>query len=204
VPVVGDNPTARAERLLQDVLGEQQFRRLRSVGYLDLPSRRYRGRVYRLDNLGHLAYRDAGESGFHTTLCVQPQEAIPPDDEIVVRYLLITADEDRLLEVANPIRFGLVPLARAIQQDFRERYPSWLSVLLTASSMTAVLAALLACLGGEIWAIRSLLAGYSLALAAWAAVLLIPAFAGVVLVAAGIAECWRSIHTWYARCRLPS
>ena len=41
-----------------------------------------------------------------TTLAIgridQPEEAVPRDDQVAMRYLLVTADEDRLLKVANP------------------------------------------------------------------------------------------------------
>lgn len=193
-----DSPAARAEHLLRNVLGEEQFRRLRSLGYLDLPSRRVKGRVYRLDSLGNLTYRDAGEAGFNTTLCVQPKEAVPRDDQIAMRYLLVTADEDRLLEVANPITFGFVSLTRALYHDFNGRYPAWAAALMTLG----VVLFFLGSLALEFWALLSLIETSPIAAVILFLVFLVPAFIGVILVIAAVVEAVRTVRTFAARSRL--
>jgi len=189
---------ARAERLLLDVLGERQFHRLRRVGYLDLPSRRYPGRVYRLDLTGNLAYRDAGENGFNTTLCVQPVEPVPRDDMVAARYLLVTADEDRLLQTANPITFGFLSLARALYQDFRQRYGVGQSALMTS----AIILFFLLAAAAEAWAMVSLLPAQPLVGVLLMVLLALPGLVGVVLVLAGVVEAIRAANTWRARRRL--
>jgi len=182
------------------VLGEEQYGRLRRVGYLDLPSQRYRGRVYRLDSLGRLSYRDAGETTFHATLCVQPEEEVPRDDEIAMRYLLVTADEDRLLEVANPIPigFGFFLLARAQYQAFRQRYPPWLAALLT----TVLMGLLPATLVAEIWIFMEVLPRQRLLGIGLLVLFFIPALIGLALIFTGAAELIRAFTVWRARHRL--
>jgi hypothetical protein len=193
-----DGPAARADRLLRDVLGAEQYERLRGAGYLDLPSRRRRGRVYRLDSLGNLSYRDPGETGFSTTLCVQPEEAVPRDDQVAMRYLLVTADEDRLLRVANPNAFRFVPLARALHHDFRQRY----SVLVSALLTLAVIAFFLLSTVAAGWALSRIFAGQGLFAVLLFLLFLIPGFLGLVLLAAGVVELHRTWVTWRARRRL--
>lgn len=195
-----DAPALRAERLLRDVLGESQFRQLRSVGYLDIPSRRARGRVYRLDTLGNLSYRDPGEKGFNTTLCVQANEAVPQDDLVVMRYLLATADEERLLETANPITFGFLSLARALHHDFAASHPQWLALLMTTVSISLLLGAFVA----EAWVLFWLIRNEPLLGVVLLVVLMVPAAIGGILALAAVAEAGRSVTTWVARRRLKS
>lgn len=193
-----ETPAARAERLLLDVLGEGQFHRLRRVGYLDLPSRKYRGRVYRLDSMGNLSFRDAGETGFNTTLCIQPIEQVPRDDMVAARYLLVTADEERLLSTANPITFGFLSLARALYQDFRQKHSPLSSGLMTA----AILCFFLGALAAEIWTVVVLLPAQAVLGIMALLAMLLPALVGLVLVAAGVVEVLRMASTRRARRRL--
>jgi hypothetical protein len=194
---VVETPAARADRLLRDVLGEIQYQELRGAGFIDLPSGRHPGRMYRLDSLGNLSFRDPGETGFNTTLCVQPEEAIPRDDQVAMRYLLVTADEERLVKTANPIAFGFVSLARALYHDFGQRYPRPLSALLA----TGVLVFFLGSLVLDVWAAAQALFRHSLAFGALFLLLIVPAFIGLVLVAAGFAEGARAFRAWRYRRR---
>jgi len=198
MPLQSESPAVRADRLLCDILGEGRYHQLRALGYIDLPSRRHVGRVYRLDTLGNLSYRDPGESSFNTTMCVQPEEAIPRDDQIAMRYLLVTADEERLVRVANPITFGFVSLVRALQHDFSQRFPGWLAALLSGG----VILFFLASLGVEVWALSHLLGRHPMLAVSILVLFVLPAFVGGVLIAAAFAEVFRAIHTWRARRRL--
>lgn len=193
-----DDPSARAEHLLREVLGPCRFRHLRTIGYLDLPSRRIPGRTYRLDSLGNLSFREAGESAFNTTLCVQPEEPIPRDDQIAMRYLLVTADEERLLEVANPITFGFVSLIRALYHSFRSQSSVAASALLTLT----VVVFLLGSLAAEFWIFFHIMRGHILWGVLGFLVLLVPALVGLLLIVAGGVEIIRAIQTWRARTRL--
>ncbi len=190
-------PSEKADLLLRDVLGERQYLRMKTMGYLDLPSQRHAGRTYRLDVSGNLSYRDAGESGFNTSLCVQPQDDVPRDDQVAMRYLLVTADEERLLQVANPITFGLLSLVRALYHDFSQHHSRVASLALSLGIVGFFLAALVA----EIWAVTYLLGQHPLAAIALIVVLVIPAFIGGFLVAAGVAEGLRGFFSLLRRVR---
>lgn len=200
MPETGEEslPAARAERLLFDVLGERQFHRLRRVGYLDLPSGRYPGRMYRLDLTGSLSFRDPGEASFNTTLCVQPTEPVPRDDMVAARYLLVTADEERLLQTANPITFGFLSLARALYHDFRQRYSALASGLMTSGIILFFLGALAL----EVWTVVTLLPAQPVLGVILILLLALPGLVGVVLVVAAVVETVRTANTWYARRRL--
>jgi uncharacterized membrane protein YjfL (UPF0719 family) len=191
------SPVNRADRLLRDVLGESRYQALRGAGYIDLPSGRVPGRVYRLDSLGNLSCRELGETGFSTTLCVQPEEVIPRDDQIAMRYLLVTADEERLIRTANRIAFGFVSLAQALYYDFSQRHPRSLSALMAFG----VIAFFLLSLVTDAWALSHGITHHSLAAGALFLLLLAPALVGLVLVAAGVAEGIRAFRTWRARRR---
>lgn len=191
-------PAARAERLLLDVLGDRQFHRLRRVGYLDFPSGKFPGRVYRLDLTGNLSFRDPGEASFNTTLCVQSTEPVPRDDMVAARYLLVTADEERLLQTANPITFGFLSLTRALYHDFRQRYSAIASGLLTSGIILFFLASLAA----EAWIIVSLLPEQPLLGVILIVLLALPGLVGVVLIIAAVVEATRTANTWRARRKL--
>lgn len=192
-----DGPTARAERLLRDVLGEPRFLTLTRTGYLDLPSRLVQGRIYRLDSTGNLSYRDPGETRFNTTLCVQPKEAIPKDDMVAMRYLLVTADEERLLKVANPIAFGFFSLARTLHHDFSQNYPNWLAVFFTVS----LLGFFLGSLGVEGWLALRVFHSNPLLAVMLGLLFVVPAFIGVILVIAAGAEALRTLGIYQERFR---
>jgi hypothetical protein len=191
----GQQADARAELLLHDVLGEERYGQFRALGYLDIPSRLRPGRVYRLDRMGNLAYRDPGERTFNTTLCVQPAEPVPRDDEVAMRYLLVTSDEERLLKVANPINFSLVSLARSSYHSFSERHPPALAWLYTA----ALLGFFLVALALQLWVVFFVSGQQPVAAVIAFVTLLAPALIGLILVAAGLADVWRALRLRLAR-----
>ena len=193
--LVEDGPAEKAERLLLDVLGEAQFHRLRRVGYLDLPSKDHRGRIYRLDSTGNLSFMDPGETGFNTTLCVQPIEQVPRDDMVAARYLLVTADEERLLETANPITFGFLSLARALFHDFRQKHPPFTAGMMTAGVIVFFLGSL--AMAG--WIALTILPTNPVLAVVSLAILGLPALVGVILIAAVAVETTRGVSTWRAR-----
>jgi hypothetical protein len=192
-----DAPSRRAEELLQRVVGPERFTEMQGQGFLDLPSRLVAGRVYRLDRDGGLLYREPGEPGFRTTLCVQPQEAVPRDDVVAMRYLLVTADEERLLEVANPIAFGFVSLSRALHHDFAQRHAAPWAALFAGSLILLFLGSLLA----QFWLLGWLMLRNPGLAVALVLLLLVPAFIGGVLAVAGAVELWYVVRTALVRRR---
>lgn len=196
-PLGLESPAARADQLLRDVMGEARYQQLKSDGYLDLPSSRHAGRTYRLDGLGNLSYREPGELTYRTTLCVQPTEAIPRDDQIAMRYLLVTADEERLVKVANPITFGFMSLSRALYHDFGMHNSRPVAGLLTAGTIAFFFGAL----GTEAWTLLVLVARQPGVAVAVLIALLLPAFVGSIFAAAALADSVRAVQTWCARRR---
>lgn len=192
---MAEEPSLRAERLLRDVMGPERFSLLQQHGSLDLPSRLVQGRMYRLDRDGSLLYKDRGEPSFRTTLCVQPTEAIPRDDVVAMRYLLVTCDEERLLKVANPIAFGFFSLARALQHDLAQHYPAATATLMASGLILGFLLALSA----EVWILGWLLLRSPALAVLLFLVLLVPGFVGAVLVVAGAVEACYSVRTLLAR-----
>lgn len=188
----GGTASARAEDLLRRVMGETRYAALVRRGYLEFPSKVRRGRVYRLDSSGNLAYRDPGQSSFSTTLCIQPIEPVPRADVVALRFLMLTADEPGLVATANPIRFSLWSIATAIYRDSRERYGHLGAVLYTAALLGVFVGSLLlegASLIGLLgsWPVAGLVL---CVIAAPAAVL------GFVLALAGLADLWSAALAW--------
>jgi hypothetical protein len=97
---------ARAEELLCGVLGPEAFRDLIRRGYLEVPSPSIRNRVYRIPNArGQVEVFEDGQ--LVMKLCVVPTKALPDGDVVLMHKLMIEANEDYYLKVAN--RFGPVP-----------------------------------------------------------------------------------------------
>lgn len=193
-----ETPEERAADLLRQVMGDARFRQFQVQGYLDLPSQRKTGRVYRLDTQGNLLYRDPGEASFNTTLCVQATETVPRDDLVAMRYLLVTADEDRLLEVANAFTFGLTPLIRALYHDFAERLPAAGAALFTLALTLLFFGAV----GVEAWSVANYAQSNPALCVVLCAIFLVPAVVGCVLVLAGVAELFRILRSVVARPRV--
>jgi len=181
-------------------MGDARFRQFQVQGYLDLPSYRKAGRTYRLDTQGNLLYREPGEASFNTTLCVQATETVPRDDLVAMRYLLVTADEDRLLDVANAFTFGLTPLIRALYHDFAERLPAVGAALFTVALTLLFFGAV----GVEAWSVGVYAQSNPALCVVLCAIFLVPAVVGCVLVLAGIAELFRILRAVLARPRVPA
>lgn len=96
-PVTADHA---AEILLRNTLSPEDYRRLASNAYLEVPSPARAGRVYRIPRgPGQVLVVESGH--VIERLCLQPTEALPEADVILMHKLLIEADEDRYLETAN-------------------------------------------------------------------------------------------------------
>ncbi|HWP29707.1 MAG TPA: hypothetical protein VFB73_06780 [Chloroflexota bacterium] len=97
-------PEARAEALLRELLPAADYEALRTRGYLEVPSRLYPGRRYRI-------YRrprpvEVYERGRLTqALCVQPTVYLPSGDRVLMHKVLLEGDEARYLRTANVARF---------------------------------------------------------------------------------------------------
>lgn len=109
--LIAQNPKERAEILLRDSISLQQYQHILNFGYLEIPSRLYPNRYYRIPrerrrvqvyevaetNLGP-QHRKLGE------LCVIACEPMPDADLVLTHKWLIEADEQKYLNTANWVR----------------------------------------------------------------------------------------------------
>ena len=90
----------RANEMLRSVLNSEQYDQLTRKGYLDIKSPRDPGCMYRVPRRQGLV--KVIEQGSHkANLCLQPLEAVPDDDIVVMHKLMIEADEETYLQTAN-------------------------------------------------------------------------------------------------------
>jgi len=91
----------RAETLLRDMLSQEEYRRLLTTGFLEIPSTTRPDRVYRIPRgPGQVLVEEHGR--VLERLCLQPEVAgLPEADVVLMHKLLIEADEDRYLATAN-------------------------------------------------------------------------------------------------------
>jgi hypothetical protein len=89
----------RAETLLQDSLTTEQHASYRNRGFLEVPSRMFPGRVYRIDGWRPVAVFEHGQ--FVGAVCIRPREHIPGPDILLARKLMIEGAEDAFLRAGN-------------------------------------------------------------------------------------------------------
>jgi hypothetical protein len=90
----------RANDLLCAVLTSEQYDQLMRNGYLDIKSSRDPGRIYRVPlTPGLVGVIEQGRR--KASLCLQPLEAVPDADIVVMHKLMIEADEETYLQTAN-------------------------------------------------------------------------------------------------------
>lgn len=94
----------RAEVLLCEFLTAEQRNQLTHNGYIEVPSTLYPDRTYRIPRSGRfpLIY-ERGVPAYW--LCVGPAESLPSADLILCHLLLISADEQGYLAIANRMAF---------------------------------------------------------------------------------------------------
>ena len=92
----------RAERLLRAVLGDDGYRAFAEKGYIEVRSRLYPCRVYLIKRWPEKV--TVVEKGRAThVLCAEPESFVPPADLVVVTKLMIEANEEEYLRIANKI-----------------------------------------------------------------------------------------------------
>ncbi len=94
----------RANELLRSVLTREQYRQLTLNGYLDIPSPRDPGCIYRVPRAqGLVGVIEQGRR--KASLCPQPLELVPDADLVVMHKLMIEADEETYLQTANKLHW---------------------------------------------------------------------------------------------------
>ncbi|CAA9573356.1 MAG: hypothetical protein AVDCRST_MAG18-2242 [uncultured Thermomicrobiales bacterium] len=95
----------RANLLLRQLLGDEEYERVVLRGYLELASPSIPGRLYRVPAVQGMV--DVIEEGVATMrLCVVPTRWVPDPDVMIMHKLLIEGDEARYLRVANRFPAG--------------------------------------------------------------------------------------------------
>jgi hypothetical protein len=90
----------RATDLLRDILTPEQFHQLAWRGYLEIPSPTEPRRVYRVPrSKGYVQVIENGRAVMR--LCLQPVEALPDADVVVLHKLMIEGNEEVYLQKAN-------------------------------------------------------------------------------------------------------
>ncbi len=92
----------RAERLLRDVLGPEEFALFQRRGYLTVRSPSFAHRVYLIpERQGPVTVCEFGKPVMR--LCVQCVERVPDLDTVVMHKLMIEGNEQEYLRVANRV-----------------------------------------------------------------------------------------------------
>lgn len=95
-------PEQRARSLLREVLSEQEHQQLSRTSYLEVPSPTKSGRVYRIPEIAGRV--EVYEEGWPVMgLCLQPVRYLPDADIVLMHKLMIEADEEQYLQVANQL-----------------------------------------------------------------------------------------------------
>jgi hypothetical protein len=94
------------------MLSSEQYDQLTQNGYLDIPSPRNPGYIYRLP-WGPRLVRVLEHGRQTAGLCLQPLEKVPDADKVVMHKLMIEADEKTYLQTANK----LAPLCISLWDD---------------------------------------------------------------------------------------
>ncbi len=100
----------RAERLLRESVTAEQYKQLLSRGYLEIPSRLYSGYHYRIPRHQQRVqiYETYSASNNQSArklaeLCVVACDSVPDADLVLTHKLMIEADEQAYLSIANRI-----------------------------------------------------------------------------------------------------
>jgi hypothetical protein len=104
---------ARADALLDEMLTERERRQLTQVGYVEVKSPHYPGRVYRIPGTpGRVRVFDRNRELYE--LCLEPAEPLPYSDVIALHKLLILGNEREYLATANRFAPGMRWMAHRV------------------------------------------------------------------------------------------
>jgi len=100
----------RAETLLRSSITQEEYRQLLDRGYLEIPSRLYPGYLYRIPrNQQRVQIYETNQAGPApyarklAELCVISCDPVPDADMVLAHKLMIEADEQSYLSIANRI-----------------------------------------------------------------------------------------------------
>lgn len=94
-----------ARQVARATLGEELWERLERQGYLDVPSRRYKGVTYRLRvglRIEVVCGPGVRTPWRHPYLCINPTYPLPEEEFFVHLYMYVRDREDEIIRVAAP------------------------------------------------------------------------------------------------------
>jgi hypothetical protein len=89
----------RAESLLRDSLRPDQYSAYAGRGYVDVASRKFAHRTYRVDGWRPVGVYEHGQ--FVGAVCIRPRVNMPGPDIVLARKLMIEGAEDEFLRAGN-------------------------------------------------------------------------------------------------------
>jgi len=89
----------RAESVLRDSLRPEQYAAYTSRGYVDVDSRKFPHRTYRVDGWRPVGVYEYGQ--FVGAVCIRPRAGLPGPDIVLARKLMIEGAEDEFLRAGN-------------------------------------------------------------------------------------------------------
>jgi hypothetical protein len=89
----------RAESLLRDSLRPDQYSAYATRGYVDVASRKFPYRTYRVDGWRPVGVYEHGQ--FVGAVCIRPRVNMPGPDIVLARKLMIEGAEDEFLRAGN-------------------------------------------------------------------------------------------------------
>jgi hypothetical protein len=89
----------RAESLLRDSLRPEQYAAYANRGYVDVRSRKFPNRTYRIDGWRPVGVYEHGQ--FVGAVCIRPRTGMPGPDIVLARKLMIEGAEDEFLRAGN-------------------------------------------------------------------------------------------------------
>jgi hypothetical protein len=95
----------RAREVAKTTLGEELWGQLQRQGYLDVPSKRIQGMLYRLRvgrRIEVICARGVQSPWYFDYLCINPTYPLPEEEFFAHLYLYARDREDIILEVAAP------------------------------------------------------------------------------------------------------
>lgn len=89
----------RADSLLRDSLRPDQYAAYAGRGYIDVRSRKFAGRTYRIDGWRPVGVYQHGQ--FIGAICIRPRVGMPGPDIVLARKLMIEGAEGEFLRAGN-------------------------------------------------------------------------------------------------------
>jgi hypothetical protein len=115
----------RAQQLVRDILTPKELEQLALHGHLEVASRLYSGRVYRIPETPGIV-RVSEYDVPMGRLCLVPARNVPDAELIVIHKLLLEGDETEYLARANYL-WPRPPQARDAMPDDGSRAEVWIS-----------------------------------------------------------------------------